>query len=119
MKTTLLENSSVNTISPLCVIENGMQICLDPEDIVYLEGNGKYCIIRTVNETYNSAKTLSEALGCLPEDRFCRTHKSFAVNIDYIKTFDKSVITFSNGEKALISKTFYASFSEFYNQNKR
>ena len=44
---------------PLVIIDNGEQKSIKAQDIIYLEGDGKYCLVRTNTETVHSSKTLA------------------------------------------------------------
>lgn len=56
--------------SPIVVNVYGEQIVISSEDIIYLEGSGKYCNIRTINNTVQSSKTLAGVLKLLPQHCF-------------------------------------------------
>lgn len=105
---------SYRRIYPISVLENGELITILADDIVYLEGDGKACIVRTKKRTFHSSKTLSEVFDTLPKHCFYRIHRSYVVNMNYISTIESKIVTFSNGEKALISKDRFADFMKKY-----
>lgn len=103
-------------LSPIVVINDNEQKVLHAKDILYLEGNGKYCIIRTITDTYHSSKTLSQVHELLPQHCFYRTHKSYVVNLYCIDSIsDKSAII-TNNEKIMIARNKLAEFKRVYAQ---
>lgn len=103
-----------NSLTTLTIIEDNKQKIIPSREIIYLEGDGKHCIIRTKHETLRSSKTLSEILAQLPKNSFFRIHKSYVVNLQYIAYVGNKYVTLVNGEKALISKSRIDEFNIAY-----
>ena len=87
---------------------------LSQKMLFILRGDGKYCIIRTVNETVRSSKTLSGVLELLPQYCFFRVHKSYAVNLYFVKQITTKEILLKNGEKVLLSRNNISKFKMAY-----
>ncbi len=100
--------------SPIVVNVYGEQQIINSDDIVYLEGYGKYCNIRTINNTVRSSKTLSAVFQLLPMHCFYRTHKSYVINLYCIISIKDDLITLNNGEKAKISRNRVSDFKKAY-----
>lgn len=103
-------------LAPIIVINDNEQKIINAKNILYLEGDGKYCIIRTTTDTYNSSKTLAQAHALLPQHCFYRCHKSYVVNLYSIRSFDKGIVTLVNGEVAQIGRNKIAEFKRVYMQ---
>ena len=103
-------------LSPIVVVNDSTQIAIEAQDILYLEGSGKNCIIRTVDHTYTSSKTLAQVHELLPQHCFYRTHKSFVINLYCIRSFDKGAVTMVNGEFAKIGRSKIVEFRQVYAQ---
>lgn len=103
-------------LAPILIQQDGCQITIESKDILYLEGCGKNCIIRTMDETYTSSKTLSQVHELLPQHCFYRTHKSYVVNLYSVRSFDKESVTLINGEVARIGRANVADFRRDYAQ---
>lgn len=103
-------------LAPIIVVNDSEQKVVHAKDILYLEGNGKYCIIRTMEETYNSSKTLAQVHALLPQHCFYRSHKSYVLNLYSIDTFDRDVATLTNGEIAQIGRSKIGEFKRVYKQ---
>lgn len=101
-------------LNPIIIIENGEQKKINSESIIYLEGNGKYCIIRTVDSVVQSSKTLLQVHELLPQHCFYRIHKSYVINMYCISSINASEITLTNGEKARIGRNRTAEFKKVY-----
>lgn len=99
---------------PLIVIENGEQKTVNSQDILYLEGDGKYCIVRTANDTIHSSKTIAQVYKLLPEHCFYRVHKSYVVNMYCIDSLKNNIITLNNGEIAVVGRNHIAEFKKVY-----
>jgi len=108
--------SEQKQLAPLIVIDDYEQKVIAAKDILYLEGDGKYCIVRTQTETYHSSKTLAQVHALLPQHCFYRSHKSYVVNLYSIDSFEHGIITLSNGEVAKIGHSKIGEFNRIYRQ---
>ena len=99
---------------PLIVVENGEQKTVNSQDILYLEGDGKYCLVRTANDIIHSSKTIAQVYKLLPEHCFYRVHKSYVVNMYCIDSLKNNIITLNNGEIAVVGRNHIAEFKKVY-----
>lgn len=63
---------------------------IEVDDIIYLESDRnytKFCLIQKRKEL--ASKSLGEYEGLLPKTTFCRIHKSYIINIAYIKKYQR------------------------------
>jgi two-component system, LytTR family, response regulator len=67
------------------------------QDILYLEKEGNYITYHCENEKVLGRETIQQAIEKLP-DNFIQTHKSFIVNTDKIKRYDRNVIFMGDHE---------------------
>jgi two-component system, LytTR family, response regulator NatR len=83
---------------------------IQKKDIIFIERSGRSTTIHTKMETIKTYQTLNELEGELRERDFIRSHRSFIINIHYVKNFSlyakNSYIVFFDGtsEKAMITK---------------
>ena len=103
-------------LSPITVINDSEQTVIHAKDILYLEGDGKYCTIRTNSAVYHSSKTLAQVYEQLPQHCFHRPHKSYVVNLYCIDAFDRECATLTNGELVKIGRSKAAEFKQVYKQ---
>lgn len=101
-------------LAPLIINDYDGQKIIEAKDIIYLEGAGEYCIVRTNVECLRSSKTLSAVFDLLPKHCFYRVHKSYAVNMYCIQEIIENRIILINGEVILISRTKIADFKKAY-----
>ncbi|MBE5876260.1 MAG: response regulator transcription factor [Lachnospiraceae bacterium] len=87
---------------------------INQKDIIYIEASDKYCYIRTVDDNLLYKKTLAELAATLTLDTFYRCHRSYLVNFNHIVSHTNNDITFTNNEKALISKTKLTGFKNAF-----
>lgn len=86
-------------------------------DIVYIESCGKYSIVRlSDNRYFKSTRSLSDYEEEINSEHnsFCRTHRSFVVNMKYIKCIERNLIIFENGENAVIARRKLPEFNKKY-----
>lgn len=103
-------------LAPITVMTEFDQVVIPSKDILYLEGNGKYCTIRTMTDTYSSSKTLAQVHALLPQHCFYRSHKSYVINLYGIHSFEQGVVTLANREIARIGRSKIAEFKRIYKQ---
>jgi two-component system, LytTR family, response regulator len=86
--------------------ENGFMI-FNTRNIEYCYANQSYCYIVTyAKKEFLIAKSLKEIQIMLPEKQFYRTHKSYLVNIFYIRKYvhaKESFVILKSGEKIPVS----------------
>ena len=91
-------------------------------DIIYIESDKKHAIVRfNAPESaecrfYEATKSLAELSGIIRSPRFFRTHKSYLVNMDYIKEIHTDTITLTVGEHVALSRRNRTAFERAYNE---
>lgn len=63
------------------------------DDILYVEASGNYVTFVTKEKNIFSRSTFAEVAALLPEDRFVRIHRSFAVAITKIDKVERAQVT--------------------------
>lgn len=101
-----------------CEEEN---LLISPEDITYIEARGKKTEIHLKNAPLlNCAMGISELKSSL-DDSFISCHRSFIVNLRYIRSIGKEEITMDSGEKVYVSRRMYKEVNEkfinYYTKN--
>lgn len=96
---------------------------VDPNDFMYLEGEGNYTSIIFVDGTkYVDTKSIGVYEEILDQQLFFRVHKSHIVNVLYVKEFlndDGHFVIMKNNTKLAISRLRVPKFLEFFKQGKR
>ena len=68
------------------------------QDISYIESMKDYVKVFTINGTIITKQSISSVEAMLPEKKFIRTHRSFIVSLDKIKTFTSELIEIDKTE---------------------
>lgn len=96
---------------------------VDPDDFMYLEGEGNYTSISFTDGTkYVDTKSIGVYEDILNQKKFFRIHKSHIVNIAYVKEFlndEGHFVVMKNDTKLAISRLRVAQFLLFFKQGKR
>lgn len=82
-------------------------------DIVWLSSELRRIVIHCKEDEYSYIGTLNELKGALPAN-FAECHKSFWVNMDYIKRIGKTEAEMLSGVTVPVSRAKYGAFLERY-----
>ncbi len=74
-----------------------------PDEIVYIESYNRHLTVVTVNGKTEIVGKLDEFVKMLPHGEFLSVHKSFAVNMRYIKKINRCDVTMTNGSVVPVS----------------
>ena len=95
---------------PLCLKSGGRMVLLQPSSIKYLSVQGRKVTFYTETEAVETNNTLGEWVKRLP-DYFIQCHKSFCVNIRYIRFIHgRKEIVLTDGTHIPISRGYAESF---------
>ncbi len=92
-----LKNSPVKT-DRIFIKSESKFIRLMLKDIVYIEAQGNYLTIVTLNGTNQTLSTLKAMEEILHNSSFFRIHRAFIVNTDYIQSLNGNIVQLSNGK---------------------
>ena len=84
------------------------------KDILYIESDGNYCMINTRRGKIKSHVTITEIERKLQKKYFSRCHRSFVVNLLYIKNMDVSSVQMKNDVIIPISRGKRRGIQESY-----
>ena len=106
-----------NTNPKITITQNGETIVCREADIVMIE-NQKRCVhIYTMNHKYVVKGKLEDWEQKLTQIRFCKSHTSFLVNLDYVSRFTKNEIVLAKGKyTAHVSRRMYVKFCKMYEE---
>lgn len=95
----------IDTDQGICVVKSS--------DLIYIKGEGSYTRIVTKNESLIVRKTLSQWEKQLTGMNMLRAHKSYFINMEYIKNIKQNVIL-DTGEEIKISRLRKSELLEKY-----
>ncbi|PWK17591.1 LytTR family two component transcriptional regulator [Arcicella aurantiaca] len=76
------------------------------DEIMYLEADGNYCFIHSINRKYIQKKSMTKILEDINDDSFVRIHHKFAINIKYIESLSSTFLMLNRGITLPIGKSF-------------
>ena len=97
---------------------DGESHMIHKNEIIYIEGKGKNCVLLLNREKENTLEyksTLASFDFLLNSSSFFRCHKSFIVNLAFISKYNRTQIELNNADTILISRSRYSEFSQLYN----
>ena len=82
---------------------------VDFEDIYYIESRQRIAVMYVGSKVFEFYAKLGDIFKSLPQDLFVRCHQSYIVNMNHVRTLDKSARCFhmNSGEVIEISKANY------------
>lgn len=99
-----LDRAARGRMEPLRIRCGFEERIVDPRDIVYIESERRVLNIYTVAEAIRTYGKLADLEGSLPAD-FVRCHKSFLVNMRYIKVIGQGELRLAQGESVPVSQS--------------
>jgi len=92
----------------------GENLKLSRNDIIYVQVEGHYLQMQTVNERYEWKDSLKEMVAKLDSDRFVMANRSIVVNLDYVNKITREECVLENGEAIPVSRGAYASLNDAF-----
>lgn len=83
-------------------------------DIIYVETEKRNIRVHVSDNSFVCTESLEYLENLLSTKGFFRSHKSYLVNLNAIRSFDRKDICFANGEKAMVSIRKYAALKKNY-----
>lgn len=103
-----------NVLIPLRYKSRRTQVVL--KDITYIESREHQIMYHTKEHIYEDSRPLKEVLAHLPDKIFIQVHKSYIININFLHSFRKDVITMNDGTLITIGTSYKKRFREFYRE---
>lgn len=116
MKDAVAQYYSIQSMEKKIPIETKQGVHILPlSSIICVEAQGKKVVVHTVVQDFDSVQNMQYWQDKLPPDIFFRTHRSFLVNMGYVKEFDHSLVHLTGeGYQAYLTKRKYREFREAY-----
>ncbi len=107
---------NMNTDNVLSVRVEGINYFIRENQISYVEGAGKNCVIHYIDkqEELKCGETLAAIEERLSEESFFRCHKSFLINMRYVDSFNHTDLVLQNKDVIMISRNKYKPFTMAY-----
>lgn len=82
------------------------------DEVIYMEGSANYIHIYTSDGKHTTYLTIKEIERHLPPTIFERIHRSFIVNINFVKVIERGQIRLQNGESLMMGDHYKKAFLE-------
>ncbi|WP_207514660.1 LytR/AlgR family response regulator transcription factor [Longitalea luteola] len=93
--------------------QDGLLKKLDLDEIIYLEAAKNYTRLYTFNNMYMARVSLDAAMKLLPENKFLRVHRSFAVAAEHIDVVARDSVRFTNLRVEVpVSRMYYVALTK-------
>jgi len=84
--------------------------------IIYFEIIGRIMCINCIDAKYEYYKRIDDLEKELAPYSFCRIHRSYVVNLAYIKKLNRNEVTLNNGTVLVIGKSYYNQVTKRFSQ---
>jgi two-component system, response regulator PdtaR len=84
-------------------------------DILFLKADGNYTYIQTTGKKHIVKYSLQNVLDIFNTDKFVRVHRSFAINMEHLTSFNENAI-FINDEEIPMGRNYKDAFMQFFKQ---
>lgn len=102
---TLRNSRSTPTSDYLTIAgKRGTVIQLKTKEILFIEALDHIMHIASINGNYKYKTTIMKLLEILNKDNFLKIHRSFVVNLSFIKAIENNILIMSNDTKIPISR---------------
>lgn len=94
--------------------KDGLLKKMNLNEIIFIEASNNYTKFHAPDNMHYVRITLDAALNLLPENKFLRIHRSFAVSVDHIDLLGRDSVSFDSipDLELPVSKKYYAQFIE-------
>lgn len=83
------------------------------EDILYLKADGNYTFIQTIDKKYIIKYSLQNVIDIFNIDKFVRVHRSFAINMNHLTSFNENTLHLSQ-EEIPIGRNYKDAFLQLF-----
>jgi len=99
---------------PILIQIGREKLCIQSNDIVYLEADNKKCYVHLIDDKLHLPKMMAFIAKLLPGNDFIKVHKAFIVNMYFVSNYDSEYIYLKNGGCANMSRNYVAAFKDAY-----
>jgi DNA-binding LytR/AlgR family response regulator len=91
----------------------GRMVKIRFDEVIYIEGAVNYIQIHTKEGKHMTYLTMKEIEKHLPKQTFARIHRSFIVNINFVKIIERAQLKLENGESLIMGDHYKQNFLDF------
>eukprot|EP01037_Dinobryon_pediforme_P010925 gene10925-11008_t len=94
----------------------GRMVKIRFDEVMFIEGAVNYIQIHTTEEKHMTYLTMREIERHLPAQLFARIHRSFIVNINFVKVTERAQLKLTNGESLTMGDHYKQKFLDFMDE---
>lgn len=87
----------------------GQKVFLNQHQIIYMERRQRTTCLYTEEGELTTSEKLNDLLDRMRKDLFIRCHVSFAINMQYVKSYARTAVGLKEGESVPVSRKYYKS----------
>lgn len=91
---------------------SGEKVKIDHDSIIYFESMGHKILLNLTSGTHEYKYNIRDLCNELPESKFIRTHRSYVINIRYIRKIKRNECVLENGIRVPLSRNSYKEVNE-------
>lgn len=95
---------------------HGSKQVIQLEDIVYLETMDHVLDIHTLTGAYKDYRLLKDFLMDVPDSNFVQIHKSYAINLDYLLSYNSTEVNLAGNVTITIGRFYKKQFIQKYQE---
>lgn len=95
----------------------GRMVRIKFEEVIYIEGAVNYIQIHTVNGKHMTYLTLKEVMQHMPDKIFTRVHRSFVINLNYVRVIERNRVGLDGGEYLPLGDNYKQQFLDDMDDN--
>jgi DNA-binding LytR/AlgR family response regulator len=106
-----LESKSKEQSVTITLHSGRQDVILNTNEIVYVESSRWYVLVHTADKVITVRAKLSDIQMLLPEN-FISSHKSYVINTNYVRAFNSSAVTLTDGSELPVSRSHKNDFKQ-------
>jgi len=90
------------------------RVRINTNDILYVEADGHYLKVVTLDDVYKFKEKIKEFLEHLTNNNIIQVHRSYLINLDYVYNANSQYVILINKKEISIGKTYKKKFKTTY-----
>ena len=95
----------------------GRMVKIKFDEVIYIEGAVNYIQIHTMEGKHMTYLTMKEIERHLPKPLFARIHRSFMINVNFVKVIERSQVRLENGESLIMGDYYKKRFLDLMDEH--
>ncbi|OOQ56614.1 LytR/AlgR family response regulator transcription factor [Mucilaginibacter pedocola] len=87
------------------------------DEVIYIEGAVNYIMVHTAEAKHMTYLTMKEIEQHLPKPLFARTHRSFLINVNFVKVIERGQVRMENGDTLALGGHYKQRFLDMMDEH--